>query len=361
MVLFRRWFYVLAVTAALFLLSAGVSAEWWSFDFQPGQHLTYEMSWEQHGVERVGLLEIRVQDSTDGFLHIIMFGEFDEQEPFAFAAEVDPDDPDDIFFQVILNLMTEVPEEVGELIFGTVWLPWFDLPMHGDTLDADWGFYEEEEDGTVFSLSVIGQELYAGLEGTIVRIEAEADLGATMDLAINYGIPLPIMVSVFDIQEWHELGAELAGATLTVTLQDFAADVPPLAEVPAGNVMWQQARPTGVLAELLDHFEAHGLYVELTMPNNYEQLGAADGLWVEIAGDDIELFWFDRAQADEETLEALATAKATGEFHYGPADMRMRQTGVVQGDIFMSGLQFHDVYVHPYKDEIEAAFSTFAQ
>ncbi len=361
MVKLHRCIMLVTLAIAFLVVSGGAWAQWWSFYFQPAQHLVYDMSWEQDGIKRLGTLDVRVQESSDEYLYIIMLGEFDGGEPFAFSADVDPEDPDDIFFQVAMNLMTEVPEEVGEFIFGTLWLPWFDLPMQGDVLDEEWGFYEMDEDGSVFSLSVTGTEAYAGMEGTIVRIDAEADIGATMDLAIHDDVPLPIMVSVFNIQEWHELGETMAGAVLTMALRQFETEAEPLAEVPAGNVMWQAARPTGVLAELLEYFEAEGFEISFTMPNNFEQLGAADGLWVEIADDDMELFWFDRSQASDETLQRLADAEETGEFHYGTEEMGMRMTGIVRGDIFLAGLAFEPFYVHPYKDEIEAAFAAFEQ
>ena len=357
----HRWVMLLVLVTFFLAATAVAGAEWWSYRFQPGQHLMYDMSWEQDGIERVGTLEVRVQESSDGYLYIIMLGEFDEGEPFAFSADVDPEDPDDIFFQVAMNLMTEVPEEVGELIFGTLWLPWFDLPMHGDTFDQDWGFYDEDEDGTVFSMSVTGTDTFGGMEGTVVHIDAEGDLGAKMDVCINNDVPLPIMVSVFDVQEWHELGESMVGAVLTLALNEFQIDAEPLAEVPMGNIMWQQARPTGVLAQLIDHFEAEGFEISLMLPNNFEQLGAADGLWVEIEGDDMELFWFDRDQATEETLQRLAEAEATGEFHYGTDEMGMRMTGIVRGDIFLAGLAFEPIYIHPHKEDIEAAFVAFEE
>jgi len=361
MVKLHRWVILLVLVTFFLAATAVAGAEWWSYRFQPGQHLTYDMSWEQDGIERVGTLDVRVQESSDGYLYIIMLGEFDEGEPFAFSADVDPEDPDDIFFQVAMNLMTEVPEEVGELIFGTLWLPWFDLPMHGDIFDQDWGFYDEDEDGTVFSMSVTGTDTFGGMEGTIVHIDAEGDLGAKMDVCINNDVPLPIMVSVFDVQEWHELGESMVGAVLTLALHEFQTDAEPLAEVPMGNIMWQQARPTGVLAQLIDHFEAEGFEISLMLPNNFEQLGAADGLWVEIEGDDMELFWFDRNQATEETLQRLAEAEATGEFHYGTEEMGMRMTGIVRGDIFLAGLAFEPIYIHPHKEDIEAAFVAFEE
>ncbi len=71
----------------------------------------------------------------------------------------------------------------------------------------------------------------------------------------------------------------------------------------------------------------------------------------------MELFWFDRSQASDETLQRLADAEETGEFHYGTEEMGMRMTGIVRGDIFLAGLAFEPFYVHPYKDEIEAAFA----
>ena len=361
MVKLHRWVILLVLVTFFLAATAVAGAEWWSYRFQPGQHLTYDMSWEQDGIERVGTLDVRVQESSDGYLYIIMLGEFDEGEPFAFSADVDPENPDDIFFQVAMNLMTEVPEEVGELIFGTLWLPWFDLPMHGDIFDQDWGFYDEDEDGTVFSMSVTGTDTFGGMEGTIVHIDAEGDLGAKMDVCINNDVPLPIMVSVFDVQEWHELGESMVGAVLTLALNEFQIDAEPLAEVPMGNIMWQQARPTGVLAQLIDHFEAEGFEISLMLPNNFEQLGAADGLWVEIEGDDMELFWFDRNQATEETLQRLAEAEATGEFHYGTEEMGMRMTGIVRGDIFLAGLAFEPIYIHPHKEDIEAAFVAFEE
>lgn len=355
---------VMALTAAALVLAltAAVSAEWWAFHFEPGQAFEYRLLWLQHGESLEGDLEIRVQESSDGYIYIIMLGGFAGHE-FAFSAEAYPADLDDLFFQTAINLMTEAPEGIGELIFGSIWLPWFDFPLYGAALHDDWEFREDDGYGTEFTVRVTGEATHAGLRAWIVGIEADGELPGRLELAINPDVPLPIRVAVWDMEEWRGMQSffsdDWADAALTVELVRYQTEAEPLSEIPAGSAMWQQARPTGALAALIEHFRETGFEIGMIFPNYPEELGAAKGYYVEIGEYDMEIFWFDRANAAPQTLARLEQAAETGRFVYGTDDFEIEMVGVVQDDIFLTGLDFEPFFVHPQKEEIEEAFAAF--
>ncbi len=118
------------------------------------------------------------------------------------------------------------------MIGSTLWFPWFDSPMHGIVLDSEWAFYDEEEPDEDPALFVTGRDSFGGFEGWVMEFDAADWMGASMTMCIDESVPLPLMVSLYNVQEWHEMGEELAGATLTIELLDFQTDALPLDEIP---------------------------------------------------------------------------------------------------------------------------------
>lgn len=225
-----RLFLAVILIVSVAAVPAAASAGWQSFAFSPGYMLEYALNWSQDDVEIQGTLGILAQEAPDDELYLILTGDFGEEE-FAVSVAMDPNDPEEVFMMVFFAMMMDMPEDVMAMIGSTLWFPWFDSPMHGEVFDSEWAFYDEEEPDEAM-LYVTGRESFGGFEGWVMEFDAADWMGANMTMCMDEGVPLPLMVSLHDVQEWHEMGEALAGAILSVELLDFQTDAEPLDEVP---------------------------------------------------------------------------------------------------------------------------------
>lgn len=104
------------------------------------------------------------------------------------------------------------------------------------------------------------------------------------------------------------------------------------------------------LTNVVDHFRSQGLSVGKITPKAYEMLGAIDGFGIEVEGEQIELYLFDLATADEDTLKQLDSARTFG---------KMSMSGITFPVIMNDGITLTRFDEHDEKDKIIEIFKIF--
>ncbi len=344
----------LLMAAVFFVCGGVVLAGWQALHLEPGHFFEYEIVLERDGEESWGEFHLWASETEPGLLYISAVGHYAGQE-FGFSTEADRGSPEGIYEQIAMGLVTQLPEELMEVFFVTLWLPWYETPLYGAEMSAGWTF-EDYDLGTV---TVAGKEHYGGRDGWLLEIAGLQDTDYVLNTAIDPALPLPIMSRAqnIDLEGSHVHGADIHVVLLQYqedALPDYAEDADLELAMPD---FLQAVRPEGPLAEVLDHFQDHGLEVGELSPKAYEMMGASSGFGVEVEGHDVELYRFDPDVVADESLANFENARETGLFRYPGSDMDIPV--YVRADILMTGLEFGTIVIHPERDLVVEVFEQF--
>lgn len=104
------------------------------------------------------------------------------------------------------------------------------------------------------------------------------------------------------------------------------------------------------LDDVVEHFRGQGLAIGEKIFKVYDMIGAIDGFGIEVEGEEIELYMFDPAAADSETLEQLESAKTKGQ---------MSMSGFVFPVTMNGNIMLTRYDEHSEKERIIEAFKKF--
>ena len=313
---------------------------WQPYSFKPDQMYTYQLRQEIGGVEKTGELIIWIVAEDDEQVRIVVEGDF-EGDSFTGMLPAQLDDPMKLFATTGGTLYHKLPAEVSEIFFFVLWLPWMETPFYNQSLSVgqEWTHdnYENEVD-----FRVVGRDIYTGLEGYV--IETTNNVEYKMEVCINPEIPLPLLSKTSDLEENVYSSAELTDYEEKKIEPEMKEDIDTKKEVET------------TLRELVEYFRSSDLEIGETTPKAFAMIGAVDGLGLEVAGDEIELYLFDPEKLDTETAKHLEKARTSGWFWF--EEMNMEIPVVMKGNIMLTGLEFKEVYVHPAKDKIIEVFES---
>ncbi len=349
---------VTLVLALLFGVVGLGSADWAAFQFQPGQWMAYSIWIEYPDRFEEGTIEFFAQETTGGEILLMVEMEFNG-EFFDAAAAAEPRDAEGIYETIVMDLMMQLPHELAHGLFTTLLVPWFDSILAGETFFE--GLHIPYDDQWGFGGDVVGRVDRAGREGWLLETYfADEEFLSYIQLGIDPELPLPILAAAYGFGE-----GPLLGASMIVGLEFFDPDAESRGDFDAADfemnldfsALFGEVEPTGVLADLLVHFESAGLEIGELSPKAYSMLGAAAGFGVEVDEEFFEVYWFDPVTTTPEIQQHLEQAKETGMMYF-PA-LQWEIPGMVRGDILLTALEYGTFWVHPRKDDIEAAFAVF--
>lgn len=98
---------------------------------------------------------------------------------------------------------------------------------------------------------------------------------------------------------------------------------------------------TPEMKRLVDHFKKAGLKIGEYHPKLYEMAGASAGFGLEVEGDDIEIYYFDPAKTDEETIN------------------RLKESHKPEGPSVLNGDYQLFIIMHPEQEKIIEVFMSF--
>jgi len=342
-------FLVFSFFSSIWLVEFVKAGEGWEpMLFEPGQSFTYFLRGEEDGIETLGEVTLSVFSLGDDFIELIFKGEFGGEE-FEIFVDGDRFDTEQIYIDLMVGMMWEVPEMVFQILMFTFLQPWMETPLNNAVLSPDWRYEGEDDYGDFFFIEVVEQRNYAGFDGFLIRADVEVDFDYLFEICISPDLPLPIMGRVFDFME----GDQFEGGSLYAELINFE-------QVSLSEVVPVERRtiePT-ILDDLVDYFVENGLDVGERQMKAYRMLGASAGFGLIVEEDEVELYLFDPETATEKTLEYLYAARETGKFVFEEMG-GMEIPVVINGYIMLTGLEFGTFYQHPAKDLIVEVFNSF--
>ena len=342
------------VLGILVFAGASVSADWAAFQFRPGQLMSYSI-WIEHPDRLLeGDMEFFVQEAIGGEIALMVSG-FIEDEYFEGVAGAEANDLEGLYEGIFLELMMQLSPEMMHAVFATILVPWFDSILPGETLYE--GYHIPYDDEWGFSADVVGHMTQADRRGWLLEVDFHEDDGwrSQMELGIDPDLPLPIFIAASNVFD-----GPLQEADVVVRLDFYDANASPRGDLEVDRDfanLSSDVEPTGVLADLLDHFEAHGLEIGELSPKAYRMLGAAQGFGVEVDEEVFEVYWFDPEAISAATQANLDQASETGIMHF--PEMEWKLPGLVRNHVFITALEFGTFWVHPRKDDIAEALETF--
>ncbi len=325
---------------------------WKSLFFEPGQSFTYLIRAEKDGVETLGEVSIFVYPAGGEMIEINLQLEFDG-EYFEVYAEGDRNDIEDLYVNLLVSMMWEIPELAMQLMMHTFLQPWVETPLQDAELSLDWVWEEDEdwddwEDEDLF-IGVVGEATYGGFDGFVIRAEEDVDLDFVFEVCINPTLPLPIMGRASNFVP----GTEFEGGSLYAELINY--EIVSFAEV---DLEEKRKTEATILDELVEYWAEHSLEIGERTMKAYGMLGAVAGFGLMVEGDEIEVYLFDPETAYEKTLEYLYEARETGKFVFEEMG-GMEIPVVINGYIMLTGLEYGTFYKHPEKDLIVEIFNSF--
>ncbi len=364
-----NWSFSLALMIFLIIFLMAVSpgvinrpAEAWEMDMFPGfaemtaasgQMFSYDLHIERGNEIKTGEMSVMFSQLSEEMLEIVVEGSLDGEE-FATTAAGSSENPADLFTNFSTAMMMGLEGEVSEYVL----LPFSTATMmtgfYGDQFEQGWEYGEVDDFGKEMSIRIPEVRSYAGVEGYLIVLEEDNEI--YLEFCQNRELLLPLMVDVKshfedddlfygeDDMHWQDLAVkiELTDFTGEAELTKAAADRP---------------SPQRALNEMVDFMREEGLTVGERSMKGYSMMGAVAGFGVEIEGNEIELYLYDRETADSALLDNLEQAEETGEFFMETFNMNIPV--YINGDIMMTGLEFGSFYTHPARDEIVEAFMKF--
>ncbi len=358
---------VLSVFALSFLQGEGVlmamDGQWNALHFEPGQSFIYEMKRVDGDVESAGEAMLWISHMEDDHIGISLEGEFNRVQ-FRTSTEVLRGDLEDIFISFAMALATDMPLDVRDIMLFTLWQPWIEMPIYGQTLSLGWEADSSDEYG--FAMRVKGKGTYGGIEGYLVELDTDEYHEYSIEFCVNPQIPLPIMINTYFVDhgddwddyddyddwyyddEWNDW-EESGPSVMTIELLNY--DTKSTREVLEIETFEDE------LLKVVDHFRENGLDVGERHPKAFGLLDAIAGFGVEVEGNEVELYLFDLDNGDPETIDNLEEARSTGMFWFDVMEMDIPV--VVNKNIMLTGLEYGTFYEHPAKDTIIEVFVSY--
>ena len=104
------------------------------------------------------------------------------------------------------------------------------------------------------------------------------------------------------------------------------------------------------LSGIVNHFKDNGFIVGDVHTKAFEMLGAVDGFGIDVDGEQIEFYLFDRTSANEETLKNLEDAEVLGKINMSGFSIPAK----INEDIIL--LRYDE---HPNKDKVIETFNNY--
>ena len=340
------------------------SVQAWEMDFypgfasarvEPGQQFDYILEMRKDDTLLTGEMTVIFAEIDEEMVEIIVEGYFHDEEIFVTTA-ASRDNPASVFTGFSSALMTDLDSELSELFMSTFSFAGMMIGFYGEEFALGWELREDEDEEFMDEIMISIPEMrsFAGQEGYLVRLGEDDFIMAEFCHNPELVLPLMINFSSFideDIAAEMEIDEDWQEAAARVELVGFAEGVEIEADL-AGR-----PSPGRILQEVVDHFRAAGLEVGARSPRYAGMMGAVDGFGLEIAGDEVEIYLFDSAAADENLAGRLVEAAETGKFHFEM--MGMDIPVVMNGDIMLTGLEFGGFYTHSEKETIVEVFTGF--
>ncbi len=354
-------FGVVLVVVILLACMGAHASEWRPMEFRPGEHYVYEFLVEQpDGTTMAGVLEVHVQDAGGG--DILTVVEIVSRGGSWEAAAVNAaDDLDGIIDDLFYAITADTPLELASVFIETLWWPWFETSLAGAVLHEQFAITRDPMFG--FAATVVGRMDVAERSGYRVEVAYAADdvdVGR-FDLVIDPALALPIRVLIREMAP----NTYLPGARLTVSMINYREDALPQHDVTqdlhdldgALPSPWETAAAENIIGDLLDHLENWGLEIHALVDKDYVMLGATDGVAIGLEDGFFEVYYFDLGRTPLEIQRRLVAAEDTGIFVV--PDMQMELAVTVYGEIMVAALEVGGGWVHPSKDKVEQALSSF--
>ena len=376
----RNFFFKFLILSFVFtlilffgLFSSGQTILAWEQEMFPGfqsaviaggQEFTYEVEVQQREGIKEGQINILFSELDANTLEILVEGDFAGEE-FFFTAAGNKNSPADIFSNISTAMIMSLPPELGGVFMSTFSMAGMITGFYGDQFELGWQFVDDEDFGDEVLISIEEMSSFAGQEGYLIKMQDDREVfleysqspEILLPLMVNFPGYLPDDEEFHDDYDWEDDGDEFSQGIFG---EDFAARIELISfreDAVIAQELADRPSPQRILNELVEHFVESGLEVGERSMRGYSMMGAVAGFGVEIEGGEVELYLYDRENADEDLLENLNKAEESGKFLF--AAMGMEIPVVINGDIMMTGLEFGSFYKHPAYDEVVDTFMKF--
>ena len=318
-----------------------------------GQQFTYDLLLERGEEIMTGNMSVLFVELGETMLEIVVEGDLEGRE-FSTTAAGSRDNPADLFTNFSTAMMMGMEDETTMYILSPLSISMMMTGFYGDQFQQGWEFREVDDFGDEVFIRISEVRSYAGQEGYLVVLEEKGDV--FVEFCQSRELLFPLMVNFKSIPEDEEVIFEedemqWQDVSVRIELTDFTGDAD------LTHAAADRPSPQRILNELVEFLGAEGFAIGERSMKGYSMMGAVAGFGVEVEGNEIELYLYDRETADSALLENLEQAEETGEFFMETFNMNI--PAYINGDIMMTGLEFGSFYTHPARDEIVEAFMRF--